>query len=203
MVDFTIHPFDFDRNLFNFLVVSMIKHFRPYLLGREFLLRTDHNCLIWLQRFKEPEEQLARWLEVLQVYTFEVVHRRGTLHDNADALSRHPCVQCGRSNHDDGPAPIDGDSREHLVASSAQFIPSHDWQKAQASDPSIAPILRAKLAGKKLVGDAVQRLSRESRQLLEMWEQLRVEDRVLLREFRNPTSSLIRKQNNYCSQIGP
>ena len=175
-------------------MVSMIKHFRPYLLGREFLLRTDHNCLIWLQRFKEPEGQLAHWLEVLQEYTFEVVHRRGTLHDNADALSRHPCVQCGRSNHDEGPAPIAGDSREHLVASSAQFIPSHDWQKAQASDPSIAPILRAKLAGKKPVGDAVQRLSRESRQLLEMWEQLRVEDRVLLREFRNPTSSLIRKQ---------
>ena len=88
-------------------------------------MRTDHNCLIWLQTFKEPG-QLARWLEVLQEYTFEVVHRRGTLHDNADALSRHPCVQCGRSNHHEpavsGPTPINSDSMEHVVSSALHMI---------------------------------------------------------------------------------
>ena len=56
--------------------------------------------MIWLQNFKEPEGQLALWITRLQEYDFTIVHRRGRNHANADALSRHPCTQCGRSNHD-------------------------------------------------------------------------------------------------------
>ena len=40
-------------------VVTFIQHFLPYLLGHEFLLRTDHGSLTWLTNFKEPEGQLA------------------------------------------------------------------------------------------------------------------------------------------------
>ena len=79
-------------------VLTFIQHFRHYLLGKLFLLRTDHGSLTWLQHFKEPEGQLARWLEKLQEYEFTIVHRQGRKHGNADALSRHPCTQCGREN---------------------------------------------------------------------------------------------------------
>ncbi|XP_053356089.1 uncharacterized protein LOC128527651, partial [Clarias gariepinus] len=72
-------------------VVAALKHFRPYLYGQSFLLRTDHASLVWLLSFKEPEGQLARWLERLQDYDFIVQHRAGKLHANADALSRRPC----------------------------------------------------------------------------------------------------------------
>ena len=41
------------------LAVTFVQHFRPYLLGREFLLRTDHSSLVWLTNFKQPEGQLA------------------------------------------------------------------------------------------------------------------------------------------------
>ena len=41
------------------------RHFRPYLYGRKFLFRTDHNSLRWLHNFKEPEGQVARWLETM------------------------------------------------------------------------------------------------------------------------------------------
>ena len=44
-------------------VVYFLQHFRPYLLGRHFTLRSDHGSLTWLRNFKEPEGQLARWLE--------------------------------------------------------------------------------------------------------------------------------------------
>ena len=43
-------------------LVTFIRHFRPYLLGRKFTLRTDHSSLKWLQQLKEPEGQMARWL---------------------------------------------------------------------------------------------------------------------------------------------
>ena len=76
-------------------VVEFTQHFRHYLLGRKFILRTYHGSLVWLRNFKEPEGQLARWLERLEEYNFTVVHRKGSQHNNADALSRLPCRQCG------------------------------------------------------------------------------------------------------------
>ena len=69
-------------------VVTFAKHFRHYLLGRHFVVRTDHSSLQWLYNFKEPEGQTARWLESLQEFDFEVIHRSGWNHSNADALSR-------------------------------------------------------------------------------------------------------------------
>ncbi|KRY03530.1 Retrovirus-related Pol polyprotein from transposon, partial [Trichinella patagoniensis] len=65
-------------------------------LRERFLVRTDHSCLRWLTTFKEPEGQVARWLESLAELDFEVEHRAGRLHGNADALSRTSCAQCGR-----------------------------------------------------------------------------------------------------------
>ena len=65
-----------------------IKHFRPYLYGQSFEVRTDHNSLKWLYSFREPERQIARWLEVLAEYEFTITHRPGVKHTNADALSR-------------------------------------------------------------------------------------------------------------------
>ena len=67
-------------------------HFRPYLYGRKFLLRT---ALCWLHNFKEPEGQVARWLETMAEFQYEVIHRPGKQHCNADSLSRGQCRQCG------------------------------------------------------------------------------------------------------------
>ena len=78
-------------------VVTFLNHFRHYLIGRPFTIRTDHGALTWLQNFKSPEGQLARWLEKLQDYQFTIIHHPGRKHNNADALSRIPCQQCGKS----------------------------------------------------------------------------------------------------------
>ncbi|XP_049326794.1 uncharacterized protein LOC125786977 [Astyanax mexicanus] len=83
-------------------VVKFTRQFRHYLLGRRFLIRTDHNSLSWLFRFKNPEGQLARWLEELGQYDFQIEHRPGARHGNADALSRKvvqsqcDCYQAGK-----------------------------------------------------------------------------------------------------------
>jgi hypothetical protein len=36
-------------------IVRFTQHFRHYLLGREFVVRTDHSSLQWLVNFKEPQ----------------------------------------------------------------------------------------------------------------------------------------------------
>jgi transposase InsO family protein len=71
--------------------VASIKHFHHYLYGRHFLVRSDHGALRWLLNFKNPEGQIARWFEILAAYDFEIEHRAGRSHANADAMSRRPC----------------------------------------------------------------------------------------------------------------
>ncbi|KRZ48036.1 Gypsy retrotransposon integrase-like protein 1 [Trichinella nativa] len=64
-------------------------------LRRTFIARTVHNSLRWLRNFREPEGHVARWLERLAEFDFDMVHRAVRKHLNADALSRHVCKQCG------------------------------------------------------------------------------------------------------------
>ena len=71
-------------------VVRFTRQFRHYLLGKPFVVRTDHSSLRWLTNFREPQGQLARWLEELSQYNMVLMHRPGRVHLNADALSRIP-----------------------------------------------------------------------------------------------------------------
>jgi hypothetical protein len=72
-------------------IVCSVKYFHHYVNGRPFLVRSDHGSLRWLINFRNPEGQLARWLQILSAYDYTIVHRPGRVHSNADALSRRPC----------------------------------------------------------------------------------------------------------------
>jgi transposase InsO family protein len=87
-------------------VVHFLKFFKQYLLGRRFVVRTDHAALTWLKRTPEPIGQQARWLEQMEEYTFLIEHRPGVRHGNADAMSRRPCPKkncvCRGEEEEDG-----------------------------------------------------------------------------------------------------
>ncbi len=160
--------------------------YRSYLTGQRFLLRTDHGSLTWLRNFREPEGQLARWLERLQELDFDIIHRRGTKHTNADALSRLPCRQCGRESHDTfAPA---------VVASAITLQPSQvdlreGLREAQLADAQLRPLLEGKEAGRKPSIAELGCVSRSSRRLLQIWDQLVVHSGVLCRQFETPEGS--------------
>ena len=63
------------------------EYYRQYLLGRHFLVRSDHQALTYLFKLKEPKGRIARWIEILSSYDFSIEYRRGTKHANADTLS--------------------------------------------------------------------------------------------------------------------
>ena len=81
-------------------LVEFIPHFKHYLRWKTFKVRTDHSSLRWLMNFKEAEGLVGRWLAKLANYDFEIEHRAGPSHGNADAMSRHPGIRrrkrCGR-----------------------------------------------------------------------------------------------------------
>lgn len=69
-------------------VIWAVKHFRPYLYGRHFVIVTDHAALQYLMSSRTLGGRLLRWSVALQEYTFTVRYRPGREHANADALSR-------------------------------------------------------------------------------------------------------------------
>jgi len=80
-------------------VVHYVRLFRHYLIGKKFLLRTDHKSLTWLMSWKNPSSsQYYSWISELSQYDFEIEHRAGKEHTNADILSRlqhsTDCKQC-------------------------------------------------------------------------------------------------------------
>ena len=77
-------------------VVATLDHFKGYVWGPKFLVRTDHAALVWLKNLKNIQGMLARWLAKIQQFHFDIVHRPGAQHGNADGLSR--CPQCERGS---------------------------------------------------------------------------------------------------------
>ena len=61
---------------------------------------TDHSSLQWLTNLKDPEGRLARWALKLQAFDYEIQHRAGVMHQNADGLSRLPMVAFNKPEMD-------------------------------------------------------------------------------------------------------
>ena len=168
-------------------VVFFIHHFRPYLIGKKFTLRTDHGCLRWLSNFKHPEGQMARWLERLQEYDFDIVHRRGRQHQNADSLSRLPCKQCGRESHQTV-------EPEMVVCAVIAGQSLTDVRQSQLADTSISFVLQAVENDQKQDANQLQGRSREEKKLIQLWDQLELKDGVLWRRYESSDGDAVHRQ---------
>ncbi len=75
-------------------MVWSVEHFKNYLLGRIFVVRTDHQALLSALQSnrgnKTSFSRLARWVDRLLPFTFEVQHIPGQDMGWADYFSRHP-----------------------------------------------------------------------------------------------------------------
>lgn len=47
-------------------IIKSVKHFRRYLLGKKFILKTDHKALTYLSEAKNPSSRMLRWALKLQ-----------------------------------------------------------------------------------------------------------------------------------------
>ncbi|KAJ8359662.1 hypothetical protein SKAU_G00161870 [Synaphobranchus kaupii] len=172
-------------------VVRALHHFRPYLQGSHFLLRTDHASLTWLLTFKDPEGQVARWLEQLQGYDFEIRHRAGRLHGNADALSRRPCAAqecryCSRQEERDQVSPdvavvqASGDAEGWLPLTPMEL------REAQEADSTLGKVRSWLEAGQRPERSVVSAESPEVKSYYSLYSSLVQRDGLLYRRWEAP-----------------
>jgi len=102
--------------------------------------------------------QLARWLSYIEQFDFDIKHRAGTGHGNADALSHMPVregtVRVVRHRHDGAKNTGDGSTQGVGLSDETEAGAGNDppqggpnaereaLTKAQMDDPDIGPVLR-------------------------------------------------------------
>ncbi|GBG60106.1 hypothetical protein CBR_g3350 [Chara braunii] len=73
-----------------YAMYKALTHWRHYLLGRFFILRTDHHTLRWMRTQSVLSDALKRWIEVIEQYDLDPQYLKGEYNKVADALSRRP-----------------------------------------------------------------------------------------------------------------
>lgn len=125
-------------------------------------------------QFKSPEEQVAMWIERLQEFDLDTEHRRGTLHRNADALSRRPCSNdcqhCWRTEEKD------------VSVYRTTVINDHSKsQQNQENDPDWSHLMQWKNANQKPTWEEVVRYSLNLKLYWARWNCLELSDGLLKR----------------------
>jgi len=113
-----------------------------------------------VNEFKELEGQMAKWLEKLQKFNFEIMHHHGKKHTNADALLWLPCKQYGFHQPKN--------SSEQLIVSAISLqvgSTSVDLLQLQMDDPTMKPVLIAKCSGNKPAPDSLKQYNPHTNRL--------------------------------------
>ena len=75
-------------------VIWALKHFRQYCVGVKTTIITDHAAATWIfsaaHKLESKPPRLIRWALEIQDYDLNIMYRKGSLHKNADAMSREP-----------------------------------------------------------------------------------------------------------------
>ncbi|GBG60631.1 hypothetical protein CBR_g8651 [Chara braunii] len=76
----------YERELY--ALYRALVHWRHYLLGRFFYVRSDHETLRWIKTQPVLSDALKRWIQVIDMYDYQLDPIKGPYNKVADALSR-------------------------------------------------------------------------------------------------------------------
>ncbi|XP_049525093.1 uncharacterized protein K02A2.6-like [Dermacentor silvarum] len=124
-------------------LVFGVSKFRDYLIGREFVLVTDHQPLLGLLKADRPTPALAaariqRWALYLGGFRYQLQYCPGKQLLNADALSRLP-------QRTSEPKLPEGDPPDYLLALAGfdeGTVSVEELRQLTADDPSLSQVMR-------------------------------------------------------------
>jgi len=176
-------------------VIASLQHFRHYLLGNHIILRTDHHSLKWLKTFKRPEGILARWIETLTEFSYEIEHRPGRLHCNADGVSRPLCKQCfGKTTTT--PWIDEFERADELIAPLGTLtltpeVSLEEIKNFQKQDPTISPILNFLSNDITPVKDTLRSLPLDTRNMWSQRPAIHCQNGILVRDTSDNTQLVV------------
>jgi len=101
---------------------------RVYLLGRNFVLKTDHRALTFIDAKIPKNDKLIRWWNLLSEYNFSCVYIEGASNTVADYFSRPPGVEMSRPSYKGENSPA---GKFHKFHAFDVYVPS--WCKIDES----------------------------------------------------------------------
>jgi hypothetical protein len=69
-------------------ILHALKKWHPYLIGRHFKVKIDHDSLKYLLEQRLSSEEQQKWVTKILGYDFEIIYKKGKQNVVADALSR-------------------------------------------------------------------------------------------------------------------
>jgi transposase InsO family protein len=69
-------------------ILHALKKWRPYLIGRHFKVKTDHDSLKYFLEQRLSSEEQQKWVTKILGYDFEILYKKGKQNVVVDALSR-------------------------------------------------------------------------------------------------------------------
>ena len=161
-------------------VVLAVKKFRVYLSSQPFVLVTDHAALKWLNSLAmdEVRGRRARWIEYLQQFQMNPIHRPGTSPElsMADYLSR--VKQTGMQKVMHCLAVLVMESKDDGAQRLSTLFTVEEVRQAQEECPAVGPVLAAL---KRNCSDSTTDMSKESQEIMQRKSRLVVGADGLLR----------------------
>jgi hypothetical protein len=69
-------------------ILHALKKWHPYLMGRYFKVKIDHDSLKYFLEQRLSSEEQQKWVTKMLGYDFEIIYKKGKQNVVADALSR-------------------------------------------------------------------------------------------------------------------
>jgi hypothetical protein len=69
-------------------ILHALKKWRPYLIGRHFKVKTNHDSIKYFLEQRLSSEEQQKWVTKILGYDFEIVYKKRKENIVADALSR-------------------------------------------------------------------------------------------------------------------
>ena len=156
-------------------IIMGTRHWKAYLAGSSFVIRSDHNPLSTLRKTKDPRGKFPRWLTELEELSFEIEYKPGKLNVVPDALSRINTPEEYEPEDD-----LD-DKIYSMFTDGTNF--QHQLHMEQQKDPTILDAMEKISAGVRI----------ESGRLRHIQRQLRVENELLTKNGRPIVPASLRK----------